>query len=110
MTMRNLLRQLCGSNGKHDIIIIRIYHKCVLQIVLKMERKIMPTLEEKIRSLPLALQEEVEDFVIFLSERQNYNANGKATLSWAGALKDMSTQYSSVELQHALTDWRSSQP
>jgi hypothetical protein len=67
----------------------------------------MSSIEEKIRALPLALQVEVEDFVTFLVERQNPDVPGAPALKWAGALSDMAPQYSSVELQHALADWRS---
>jgi hypothetical protein len=66
----------------------------------------MSTIEEKIRALPLALQVEVEDFVAFLQERRQPSAPGTPELKWAGALGDMAAQYSSVELQHALADWR----
>jgi hypothetical protein len=66
----------------------------------------MATIEEKIRALPLALQVEVEDFVAFLQERRQPAAPGTPALKWAGALGDMPAQYSSVELQHDLSDWR----
>ena len=66
----------------------------------------MPTIEERIRALPLALQVEVEDFIAFLQERRQPPAPGTPDLKWAGALADMAAQHSSVELQHALADWR----
>lgn len=69
----------------------------------------MSNLEEKLRALPLALQVEVEDFITFLLERQHPVNPGKPALKWAGALSDMAGQYSSVELQHALSDWRTPQ-
>jgi hypothetical protein len=69
----------------------------------------MPTVEERIRALPLALQTEVEDFVAFLEERRQSSSPGAPALKWAGALSDMAAQYSSVELQHALADWRAPQ-
>jgi hypothetical protein len=66
----------------------------------------MATIEEKIRALPPALQVEVEDFVAFLHERRQPAAPGTPELKWAGALAHMAPQYTSVELQHALADWR----
>jgi hypothetical protein len=69
----------------------------------------MSSIEEKVGALPLALQAEVEDFVAFLLERQQPTAHGTPALKWAGALGDMTAQYSSVELQHALADWRTPQ-
>jgi hypothetical protein len=67
----------------------------------------MPNIEDKIRTLPLALQAEVEEFVNFLLEHQCAVSSGTPALTWAGALSDMASQYTSVELQHALMDWRS---
>jgi hypothetical protein len=66
----------------------------------------MSSIEEKMRALPLALQVEAEDFVAFLLERQQPTVPGTPALRWAGALNDMATRYSSVELQHTLADWR----
>jgi hypothetical protein len=66
----------------------------------------MATIEERIKALPPALQLEVEDLVAFLHERRQPSVPGTPELKWAGALADMSAQYSSVELQHALADWR----
>lgn len=69
----------------------------------------MKTLEEKIRALPPALQMEVEDYVSFLLERrQAYNHSDTPSFKWAGALRDMAGEYTSVSLQHALSDWRTS--
>lgn len=66
----------------------------------------MKTLEEKIRELPPTYQREVEDFVDFLAEKKkNEGKKGQFTFSWAGALKDMRDQYTSVELQHKIADW-----
>ena len=66
----------------------------------------MSKIEERIQALPLALQVEVEDFVAFLQGRRQQPVPGTPDLKWAGALSDMSNQYSSVELQHALAHWR----
>ena len=63
-------------------------------------------IEERIRQLPPELQREVEDFVDFLLEKRLENPRGKPTFEWAGALKDLRDQYSSVELQHKISEWR----
>ena len=74
----------------------------------------MPGIEEKIHALPPELQREVEEFVLFLSEQhkqQGANAPrlacaGAPTLAWAGALKAQCGSHGSVELQHAISQWR----
>jgi hypothetical protein len=69
----------------------------------------MASLEEKIRALPPALQLEVEDYVSFLLERrQTSGGSDTPSFRWAGALRDMAGEYTSVSLQHALSDWRAS--
>ncbi|MBI5095548.1 MAG: DUF2281 domain-containing protein [Candidatus Hydrogenedentes bacterium] len=70
----------------------------------------MASLEEKIHELPPDLRREVEDFVEFLNLRrsraQRPNPGRSPSFSWAGALKDMRGQYTSVELQHQISKWR----
>ena len=68
----------------------------------------MSNLEEKIRALPIEQQRGVEDFIAFLAERHRAGAHGTPALKWAGALREMASQYTSVELQHSLSDWRAS--
>ncbi len=63
-------------------------------------------LPELVRSLPPEMQQEVRDFVEFLLEKRLKKPRGKPTFEWAGALKDLRGQYSSVELQHRISDWR----
>ncbi|GIV18045.1 MAG: hypothetical protein KatS3mg022_3480 [Armatimonadota bacterium] len=63
------------------------------------------TLEERIRQLPADLQQEVSDFIDFLLERRRRQKH-PPTFSWAGALKDMRDQYTSVDLQHEAAEWR----
>ena len=65
----------------------------------------MKPLEERIRELPPDLQREVEDFVEFLASRQENLPRGRFTFEWAGALKDLREQYTSVELQHLASKW-----
>ncbi len=71
--------------------------------------KEVKTLEEKIKELPPELQQEVGDFVEFLLEKRKPKAElkpkGKFKFDWAGALKDMRDEYTSVELQHKIRDW-----
>jgi hypothetical protein len=64
------------------------------------------SLEELMKELPPHYQEEVRDFVIFLLEKWNKRPKHQPTFSWAGALKDLRDQYTSVELQHKISDWR----
>ena len=66
----------------------------------------MSTVEEKIRQLPPSLRQEAEDFVDFLIEKRLNRPRGTPAVDWAGALKDKRDQYTSVELQHQIPDWR----
>ena len=63
-------------------------------------------LPELVQSLPLEMQQQVRDFVEFLLEKRLKKPRGKPTFEWAGALKDLRDQYTSVELQHQISDWR----
>ena len=65
------------------------------------------TLPELVQSLPLEMQQRVQEFVEFLLEKETSQPRGKPTLEWAGALRDLRDQYTSVELQHAISNWRS---
>jgi len=65
----------------------------------------MRTLKELVEQLPPDLQQEVQDFVEFLLERRRKRARGRPHFGWAGALKDMQDQYTSVELQHKVLEW-----
>lgn len=66
----------------------------------------MKRLEEIVKDLPPELQQEVRDFAEFLIEKQMKKPRNKPNFSWAGALKDLRDQYSSVELQHKISEWR----
>lgn len=70
----------------------------------------MTTLEMVVRELPPDLQAEVFDFAQFLldtkAKRNPPQARLKPTFQWAGALKDLRDQYTSVALQHAIARWR----
>jgi hypothetical protein len=65
----------------------------------------MKTIEEKIRELPFTYQQEVEDFVDFLAEKKAKVLKKTPTFGWAGALKELKDQYTSVELQHKVAGW-----
>ncbi|RMF37446.1 MAG: DUF2281 domain-containing protein [Chloroflexi bacterium] len=66
----------------------------------------MKNLEEIVRQLPPELQQEVAEFIDSLLERQMRRPKGKPDFRWAGALKDLREQYTSVELQHKIAEWR----
>jgi hypothetical protein len=66
----------------------------------------MSPLEEKIRKLPPELQKEVEEFIDSLAEKSGRKRRRKPEFRWAGALKDLRGQYTSVELQHKIAEWR----
>ena len=70
----------------------------------------MGRLEEKIQALPPPLQQEVEDFVEFLVAKRGRSRPAAPTLEWAGALKDLRGQYTSVDLQHAISTLRITRP
>ncbi len=66
----------------------------------------MKTLEELVKELPPELQKEVEEFVKALLERHGQKKPEKMKFDWEGALEDMKDQYTSVELQHKISEWR----
>ncbi len=63
------------------------------------------TLPELVQSLPSEMQQQVQDYIEFLLEKRR-KPHGKPTFEWAGALKDLRDQYTSVDLQHRISDWR----
>lgn len=65
----------------------------------------MGKIEEIIKDLPPELQQEVENFARSLAARREKKRPRKPTFRWAGALKDLRDQYTSVELQHKISDW-----
>ncbi|MCP9463593.1 MAG: DUF2281 domain-containing protein [Nitrospira sp.] len=66
----------------------------------------MKELRELLEQLPPNLQQEVLDFAEFLLEKSKKRPEGAPHFRWAGALKDLRDQYTSVELQHKASDWR----
>ncbi len=76
------------------------------QTTLKAEGGHIATLPELVQSLPSEMQQEVQDFIEFLLAKRKQRPRGKPTFEWAGALKDLRDQYTSVELEHKISDWR----
>jgi len=66
----------------------------------------MKSIDERIKNLPPALKKEVEKFVDVLLKKQRKKSRGKLRMDWAGALKDLRGKYTSVELQHKISEWR----
>ena len=71
----------------------------------------MTTLEMVVRELPPELQAEVFDFAQFLLNTKTKRKLPKRKqkylrLSLAGALAEYRDRYTSVELQHKISDWR----
>ncbi|MBI5373886.1 MAG: DUF2281 domain-containing protein [Candidatus Schekmanbacteria bacterium] len=61
-------------------------------------------LQQLIQELPPEMQKEVEDFAKFLLAKTTKQVRRKPSFSWAGALEDLKDQYTSVELQHKISD------
>ncbi|MBI2863105.1 MAG: DUF2281 domain-containing protein [Chloroflexi bacterium] len=51
-----------------------------------------------VRELPPELQQEVADFIEFLLQKRAAKPHGMPSFGWAGALKDLGDQYTSVEV------------
>jgi len=66
----------------------------------------MKDIEDRIKELPPELRREVEDFVEFLVEKRGKRPRRKPAFGWAGVLKDLREQYTSVDLQHKISEWR----
>jgi hypothetical protein len=63
----------------------------------------MSQIAEIIDKLPPELQKEVTDFALFLLEKQMPVKKKKPEFKWAGALKEMRNDYTSVKLQHEIS-------
>jgi hypothetical protein len=70
------------------------------------EGKVMKSISERIQGLPPELRKEVETFVDSLLKKRRKKSRGKLKMGWAGALKDLRDKYTSVELQHKISEWR----
>ena len=63
--------------------------------------------EELFKELAPEGQREVLDFIEFLIGKQEARPRQQPQFDWAGALSEMRDEYSSVDLQHQLLNWRS---
>jgi hypothetical protein len=64
-------------------------------------------LDDLIQGLPPEIRNEVKAFVrSLIRKRQKKPGRKKLKFGWAGALKDLREQYTSVELQHKISEWR----
>jgi broad specificity phosphatase PhoE len=64
-------------------------------------------LEEKIKQLTPEEREQVLKFIDeILSKKPMESSDRKLTFEWAGALADLKDQYTSVELQKQINEWR----
>lgn len=61
---------------------------------------------ELVQELPPDVQAEVRDFVEFLLVKRARTPARKLRQDWAGALRDVRDQYTSLELQRNALDWR----
>jgi len=68
--------------------------------------KKVSSLKELIEKLPPDLQKELQDYAEFLLEKKKGKTKNKPRFDWSGALKDLKSQYTSVELQHKASEWR----
>jgi len=66
----------------------------------------MKSLDEIIKKLPPEYEREVQTFIEFLIEKRAKKHPGKPKFDWAGALKGLRNQYTSVELQHKIIELR----
>ena len=64
----------------------------------------------KIKELPDNLVPEVLDYIDFLlvkyENEKNDSMKSKFKFDWEGGLSALKDQYTSVELQHKVSDWR----
>jgi hypothetical protein len=64
------------------------------------------SIDEIVKKLPEELQKEVMDFVNFLIEKRSKKTGVKLRQDWIGALRDYRSQYTSIELQKKIMEWR----
>jgi len=66
----------------------------------------MSTIDDIIKKLPPELLREVQDFAVFLLEKRTRHPRRKPRFDWAETAEDLRDQYTSVELQHRISEWR----
>lgn len=64
------------------------------------------SIEEIVKNLPEEIQKEVTDFIRSLLEKRIKKQGTKLRQDWAGALRDYKSQYTSMELQRKISEWR----
>jgi len=64
------------------------------------------SLQEMIPVLPPELQNQVRDFVARLLNERSVKTRRQPQFAWAGALKEMKEEYTSVQLQHQISELR----
>jgi hypothetical protein len=64
----------------------------------------------KYEALPVPAQRQVEAFIEFLakasSPKSTKPAKRRFNFDWAGGLEDLKDQFTAVELQHRINEWR----
>ena len=63
-------------------------------------------IQKKIFELTPDKQKEVIDFIEFLKNKSKRKQKKLLKFEWAGCLKELKDQYTSVELQHKISEWR----
>lgn len=63
-------------------------------------------LDELIKELPPELRQEVYDFAKFLLDTKVKRKQNRLRADWAGGLKDLRDQFTSLELQKKALEWR----
>ncbi len=61
---------------------------------------------EKIRELPLELQEEVIHFIDFLRTKKSSKQKKKPNLEWIGGLNAYRDEFTALELEKKASEWR----
>lgn len=69
-------------------------------------KELVRPINELVNELAPGQLVEVRDFVEFLLAKRRSSARLKPRFDWAGALKDMRGEYTSVDLQHEITHLR----
>jgi hypothetical protein len=66
----------------------------------------MSTLKEMVDQLPPDLVDEARKYIEYLLQRYENRPRGKPSFDWSGSLKELKDQYTSVQLQHKISEWR----
>ncbi|MFA5268628.1 MAG: DUF2281 domain-containing protein [Methanoregula sp.] len=66
----------------------------------------MSEIEEMAKKLPPDLRIQVQNFMEFLLERKKQNRRTTMRQDWAGALRDIKSEYTSLDLQKKALEWR----